>query len=112
MTFAKEDQSDHELTLKGKIKNLQVSNSIFRKKMEDNNFKLEHLDEEGNEELFEKLRNRNNVLTRNIWKKEEELVPLKEEAAKIRENAKLEKAAIKAAEKAGNLPKTAEEHLK
>lgn len=108
MTFTKKDQSDHELDLKGKIKNLQVSNSIFRKEMADIDFKLGFIDPEINPELVEKLQTRYHTLQSNIYRKEQELIPLKEESAKKKAEQKLLDKAIKEAK---GTPKTAEEIL-
>ena len=83
--FVKKDVSERALTLKGKIKNLQVSISIFKKEMDDLSFRLEHSDEETLTEFQDKWSARRETLKVNVAKKEEELVPLiaEREAAKI-----------------------------
>ena len=83
--FVKKDVSERALTLKGKIKNLQVSISIFKKEMDYLSFRLEHSDEETLTEFQDKWSARRETLKVNIAKKEEELVPLiaEREAAKL-----------------------------
>ena len=93
--FTKKDTSERALDLSGKIKNLQVSISIFRKEQADLEFKVSHTDIEEEPELVSKWETRIETLKANIEKKETELLPLKDERTANKNFALEEKAKAK-----------------